>query len=236
MTTIQNETMNPYLERLNSARATFKDLHSRYAQLAGQIETQENAAKAAENEALEAKQKIREALRESATGRPTKKLHELKAEERSCYSLADEYRSFADDLRNERASAEIAACEAAGKYETLLLDAITEFAGNLVEAAVAALPRELFAGLMLTAQSEQMRNQHGGTPIWSAMVGVDTAEDYVLRLFGNRLTTIFRERKDDQFEFLPTELAEPLNVSYFVRSPLQLSAMKSALDLTPNHP
>lgn len=153
-------------------------LHSQCGQ---QLAQQEQAAQAAEAEAVGFKEKARQLLRE-LMGKPDKKMHELRASERAAYSLAEDYRSFMVELELARDEAELAADEAAHRYVEARNQVITAYADILMQQALPGLD-PLLAALKM---QERSLLSEGRFASWR-QVGYDSAQAAVLAKFQNTL-------------------------------------------------
>lgn len=214
------------LEELASYRQAFKQSAAKHADLVEQIAHQERAAQAAEAEGEAAKLKLRQALRD-AVGRPTKKLYELKADEKAAYSLAEEYRSLAYDLGTERDRVAIDMRVAAARYREELTRCRASVADGLLESALAAMPPELVEALRLQAAIQD----YDPTSEWHQipMSNSATAFEFVFDRASKRLLALLKSAPDNGPAMLPPELVSPLNAAGFVASPLELKKMRENL-------
>lgn len=218
------QQLTQHLENIAAGRAAFSTAKERHGVLSEQIVSQEKAAQASEAEAQEARQKLREALRE-CVGRPTKKLFELKADARAAYSLAEEYRSLSQDIAIERERAEIAMHEAARDFREGRLFAMRILADHLLEVGFSKLPIELLASLKLQhdIQSSPIRKLHTFA----------SDKDYVLANATRRLNAWFDASNDNFSHLLPAELTAPLDASgYGELTHLGLQKLKDRLEAT----
>ncbi|MDP2431783.1 MAG: hypothetical protein Q8O33_07110 [Pseudomonadota bacterium] len=220
------DTLPPILEKLTSYRHELAQKEAKCADLTEQIEHQEKAALAAEAESDAAKRKLREALRASI-GRPTKKMYELKAEEKSALSLAEEYRALAYDIGIERDRVVVDRHVVANNYRDTLKAARTILADHLLDRALAGVPRELVEALRLQAGLQE----HDPHSEWHQIPVSDsaTAFEFVFARACKRLLALLKDAPDNRQAMLPAELATPLNTAGLVASPLELKRMRDDL-------
>lgn len=219
--------LSPSLEKMAASRTAFNTAKERHGVLSEQIASQEKAAQASEAEAQEAKRKLREALRE-CVGRPSKKLFELKADERAAYSLAEEYRSLRHDIAIERDRVEITMHEAVNTFRPESLAAKRILAEHLLEIGFSKLPIELLAGLKL--QHEIQSSPDGDLTTY------DSPKDHVLANATRRLRTWFDSTNDDFSHLLPAELTAPFDASGYGLTHLGLKKLKDRLEANELNP
>ncbi len=214
------------LGMLDSHRQSFEQAATKYADLVEQIAHQERAAQAAEAEGEAAKLKLRQALRD-AVGHPTKKLYELKADEKAAYSLAEEYRSLAYDFGTERDRVDIDMRVAASRYREELTRIRSSVAERLLENALAAMPPELVEALRLQAEIQE----YDANSAWHQIPvrNFATAFEFVFDRASKRLLALLKSAPDNRPAMLPPELVTPLDSTRFVTSPLKLKRMREDL-------
>lgn len=218
----------PRLEKLRSSRTAFEENYAKHTNLVQQITAHEKAAQAAETEAQDAKAKLRDALRECA-GRPSKKLHDLKAQQRAAYALAEEYRSLIQDISLERDRLEIKLHESARDFNMEIAAARYALVDFLLDKAFATMPAELLAGMHLMAdvQNYDRYSEWHQTPYDELSPDI---ESFVINKVDGRLRTLFRQDDDSLKDLLPSEFRTPLPVGGYGLSPMRLRKLKDDLE------
>lgn len=214
------------LGMLSSHRQEFELAETRRADLVEQMAHHERAAQAAEAEGKAAKLKLHQALR-AAMGLPTKKLYDLKAEEKAAYSLAEEYRSLAYDISTELLRVDIDMRVGARRYSELLTRCRSSVAEGLLESALAAMPAELVTALRLQAEIEEYNpfSSWHQTPLSDA----NTAFEYVFYRASKRLLALLKSMPDSGQSMLPPELVNHISTAGYLTSTLELKRMREEL-------
>jgi len=137
-TAIIDSTIQSNLDAHHAARQQFEAEHDAYCKLRDQQNTHQQSAEAAEASALSLKEQARQLLRK-LMGKPNKQLHDLRADERAAYSLAEDYRSFTDEMALHVEEGELAAAAAKLDYHESYRGLISAYAAVQKREAIAAL-------------------------------------------------------------------------------------------------
>ncbi|OHX15860.1 hypothetical protein BI343_18065 [Chromobacterium amazonense] len=192
------------LEASQQAFSVFQQAYRDYSNKATLCQQQREAAEAAENSARGFREQARALLRE-LLGNPSKKMQELRAEERSAYTLAEDYRSFIEELEVERDEALLAMQEAGRTYTYKRASALSTYAEGLLDQAL----DEIEPLLKAMAMKVEVLNRQGRFANWRQQ-GFESAQDVVManihkrleqRLYGYRLD----HDADPVYQALPWE-------------------------------
>ena len=136
------------LTELQQAKADFAAAQALCGQIAANLATLRKAGQASETEAQGIRAKLRELLRETM-GKPSKKLHDLSADQRAAIVMQEEYASLADEAERELARATLEAQAPLRRIDTIHGELRQCYADAVVAEAVADLAPKLAIGLQL---------------------------------------------------------------------------------------
>ncbi|MCD4502896.1 hypothetical protein LQR30_02155 [Chromobacterium piscinae] len=176
-----NARLSKALEASQQAFATFQQADRDYSAKAALCQQQKDAAEAAENSARGFREQARALLRE-LLGKPSKKMQELRAEERSAYTLAEDYRSFIDELEIERDEALMTMQEAGRTYADKRANALAIYAEGLLDHALDNIEPLLKA----LAMQKEVLNRQGRFATWLQQ-GFESAQEVVIAQIKQRL-------------------------------------------------
>lgn len=176
-----NAQLSEKLEASQQAFTVFQQTYRAYSDKAALCQQQREAAEAAENSARGFREQARALLREML-GKPSKKMQELRAEERSAYTLAEDYRSFIDELEIERDEALLAMQEAGRTYTYKRASALDTYAEGLLGQALDQIEPLLKA----LAVWIEVLNRQGRFANWRQQ-GFESAQEVVMADIHKRL-------------------------------------------------
>lgn len=161
MTTEHSPAVDAAIARHSEARIAFEKFRADADRLAAELETHQKAAAAANAEANAARESVKALIRD---GNPsTKKIHELKAQERAAYTLAEDYSSIAAEIETLFAVAKVKAGDA-------MKDERERFAEILAarrDEQLAVLPGNLQPVIKAMALIERRMHFDGPSPTWA---------------------------------------------------------------------
>ncbi|WP_028537345.1 hypothetical protein [Paludibacterium yongneupense] len=155
------------------------------------VNQQQQNVEAAENTAKTFREQAHSVLRE-LLGKPSKKLHDLRAEERSAYRLDEDYRCFISELELARDEAELDMHMAGHAYIRRREDALEGYAKTLMEDALAQ------SGLLIKAiaLTQDAYLREGRFAMWKQQ-GYNEAIDAIMALVKRRIRQkLYMEKPD----------------------------------------
>jgi hypothetical protein len=187
----KNEGLIALLKSCQDELTHYQTLRKDYFAKVELVEQQRKNVEAAENTAKTFREQARAVLRE-LLGKPSKKLHDLRAEERSAYSLAEDYRSFIGELELARDEAELDMHMAGHAYTRRREDTLEEYAKALMEDAMAQ------SGLLIKAiaLTQDAYLREGRFAMWKQQ-GYNEAIDAVMALVNRRIRQKLCTEKPD---------------------------------------
>ncbi|VVE12379.1 hypothetical protein PMO31116_02675 [Pandoraea morbifera] len=174
MTTEHSPTVKAAITKHAEACVAFEKLRDDADRLAAELETHRKAASAADAEANSARESVKALIRD---GNPSpKKIHELKAQERAAYTLAEDYRSIAAEVEALFALAKVEAGDAK-KDER---ECFANIVATRRDEQLAALPENLQPVIHAMALVERRMRLDGPGASW-AMNGLVSLKEAMLR-------------------------------------------------------
>lgn len=174
MTTKHSPVVQAAITKHNDARIAFETLRDDADRLAAELETHQKAAAAADAEANSARESVRALIRDSNPS--TKKIHELKAQERAAYTLAEDYRSIAAEVDALFSLAKVEAGDAKEDERKCFASIVAARRDE----QLAALPENLQPVIQAMAIVERSMHLDGPGASW-AMDGLVSLKEAMLR-------------------------------------------------------
>lgn len=161
MTTEHSPAVKAAIAKHAEARIAFEKLRDDADRLAAELETHLKAAAAADAEANAARESVKALIRD---GNPSiKKIHELKAQERAAYTLAEDYSSVAAEIVTLFSVAKVEAGDAKKDEREHFAAIIAARRDELL----AALPGNLRPVIQAMALIERRMHFDGPSPTWA---------------------------------------------------------------------
>ncbi|QBC32401.1 hypothetical protein [Pandoraea sp. XY-2] len=190
MTTKHSLAVQAAITKHNDARIAFETLRDDADRLAAELETHQKAAAAADAEANSARESVRALIRD---GNPsTKKIHELKAQERAAYTLAEDYRSIAAEVETLFAAAKVEA----GDAKKVERECFAHIVASRRDEQLAALPENLQPVIQAIALVERSMHLDGPGAPW-AMTGFVSLKEAMLREVFSVIESTYDATADD---------------------------------------
>lgn len=190
MTTKHSLAVQAAITKHNDARIAFETLRDDADRLAAELETHQKAAAAADAEANSARESVRALIRD---GNPsTKKIHELKAQERAAYTLSEDYRSIAAEVDDLFTLAKVEAGDAK-KDER---ECFASIVAARRDEQLAALPERLQPVIQAMALVERSMRLDGPGASW-AMNGLVSLKEAMLREVFSVIESTYDSTADD---------------------------------------
>ncbi|VVE80252.1 hypothetical protein [Pandoraea sputorum] len=174
MNTEHSPAIKAVIAKHAEARITFEKLRDDADRLAAELETHLKAASAADAEANAARESVKALIRDGTP--PTKKMHELKAQERAAYTLAEDYRSIAAEVEALFALARAKA----GDAKKIERECFADIVASRRDEQLAALPENLQPVIQAMALVERRMHLDGPAAPW-AMTGFVSLKEAMLR-------------------------------------------------------
>ncbi|QSI78687.1 hypothetical protein [Niveibacterium microcysteis] len=140
------------LTELQQAKSDFATAKALCGQIATNLATLRKAGEASETEAQGIRAKLREVLRETM-GKPSKKLHDLSADQRAAIVMHEEYTSLAAEAERELARATLEAQAPLGRIDAVRRQLRDLYAGAVIDEAIAEIAPKLTVGLRLACNA-----------------------------------------------------------------------------------